>query len=81
MKSLSDNLAESIFKVTSFPANISFIESTFFLVVIFSIRKTDWGALSANIIKKKWIYIFEQDISGFKIYKDISTIWIEEDIY
>jgi hypothetical protein len=38
--------------VTSFPANVSFIESTFFLVVIFSIRKTDWGRYPPVLLKK-----------------------------
>src|SRR6266516_2612738 len=30
---------------------------------------------------EKWIYMFEQDISGFEIYEGISTTWIEEDIH
>jgi hypothetical protein len=30
---------------------------------------------------KKWIYMFEQGISGYEIYESISTEWIEEDIY
>jgi len=29
----------------------------------------------------KWIYMFEQGISGYEIYESISTEWIEEDIY
>jgi hypothetical protein len=29
----------------------------------------------------KWIYMFEQGISGYEIYESISTEWIEEDIH